>query len=56
MWIKQGLDGSRFESFQLLYGPGVAASDRNEYQKSSWGERLPGPKAGNLTAICESIV
>jgi hypothetical protein len=29
------------------------ASNRNEYQDSSWDKGLPELKAGNLTAICE---
>jgi hypothetical protein len=38
------------------YGPGVdSASNRNEYQESSWGgggvKGRPARKAGNLTAI-----
>jgi hypothetical protein len=40
-------------------GPGIdSASNRNEYQESSWvvkGGRLV-RKADNLTAICEPIV
>jgi hypothetical protein len=39
------------------YGPGVdSASNRSEYQVSSWGKGLPARKADNLTAICEPIV
>jgi hypothetical protein len=40
-------------------GPWVdSASNRNEYQESSWGVKggRPARKAGNLTAICEPIV
>jgi hypothetical protein len=39
-------------------GPGVdLASDRNEYQESSWGGKgKPVREADNLTAICEPIV
>jgi hypothetical protein len=34
-----------------------SASNRNEYQESSWrGKGRPARKADNLTAICESIV
>jgi hypothetical protein len=46
-------------SFQPHYGPGVdSASNRNEYQESSWGVKdgRPARKADNLTAICEPIV
>jgi hypothetical protein len=45
-------------SFQSHYGPGVdSASNRNEYQESSWGKGgRPARKADNLTAICEPIV
>jgi hypothetical protein len=41
-----------------LYDPGVdSASNRNEYQESSWGGKgRPARKADNLTAICEPIV
>jgi hypothetical protein len=46
-----------FQSFQPHYGPGVdSASNRNEYQESSWGEGRPARRADNLTAICEPIV
>jgi hypothetical protein len=39
------------------YGPGVdSASNRNEYQKSSWGKGRPVRKANNLTSIYEPIV
>jgi hypothetical protein len=43
---------------QPHYGPGVdSASNRNEYQKSSWElKERPERKADNLTAICEAIV
>jgi hypothetical protein len=43
---------------QPHYGPGVDwASNRNEYQESSWGSKgRPARKADNLTAICEPIV
>jgi uncharacterized FlgJ-related protein len=33
-----------------------SASDRNEYQESSWGTGRAARKADNLTAICEPIV
>jgi hypothetical protein len=34
-----------------------SASNRNEYQESSWGGKgWPAHKADNLTAICEPIV
>jgi hypothetical protein len=35
-----------------------SASNRNEYQESSWGVKAGRPtrKADNLTAICEPIV
>jgi hypothetical protein len=47
-----------FSSFQPHYGPVVdSASNRNEYQESSWGGKIrPVRKADNLTAICEPIV
>jgi hypothetical protein len=32
------------------------ASNRNEYQESSWGQGRRERKADNLTAICEPIV
>jgi hypothetical protein len=36
---------------------GLTASNRNEYQESSWGgKRRRASKADNLTAICEPIV
>jgi hypothetical protein len=44
---------------QLHYGPGAdSASDRNEYEKSSWGVKAGrlARKADNLTAICDPIV
>jgi hypothetical protein len=41
----------------MHYGPGVnSASNRNEYQGSSWGKRWLAHKADNLTAICEPTV
>jgi hypothetical protein len=46
-------------SLQPHYGPEVdSASNRNEYQESSWGVKggRPARKADNLTAICEPIV
>jgi hypothetical protein len=45
--------------FQPQYGPGVdLASNRNEYQKYSWGVKgaRPACKADKLTAICEPTV
>jgi hypothetical protein len=47
-----------FQSFQQHYGPGVdSASNRNEYQESSWGvKKRPARRADNFTAICEPIV
>jgi hypothetical protein len=33
-----------------------SASNRNEYQESSWDEGRPAVKADNLTAIFEQIV
>jgi hypothetical protein len=43
--------------FQPHYGPGVdSASNRNEYQESSWGKGRPAHKADNLTTTCEPIV
>jgi hypothetical protein len=38
--------------------PGVdSASNKNEYQESSWGgKKRPARRADNLTAICEPIV
>jgi hypothetical protein len=34
----------------------LSASNRNEYQESSWGKGRPARGADNLTAICEPIV
>jgi hypothetical protein len=37
--------------------PGVdSASNRNEYQESSWAKGRPARKADNLIAICEPII
>jgi hypothetical protein len=47
------------ESFQPHYGPRVdSASNRNEYQESSWGggKERPARKVENLTVICEPTV
>jgi hypothetical protein len=33
-----------------------SASNRNEYQESSWGKGRPACKADDLTAICEPTV
>jgi hypothetical protein len=33
-----------------------SASNRNEYQESSWGKVRPARGADNLAAICEPIV
>jgi hypothetical protein len=40
------------------YGPGIgSASNRNEYQKSSWEcKARPARKTVNLTALCEPII
>jgi hypothetical protein len=39
------------DQIQPHYGPGVdSASNRNEYQESSWGKGLPARIADNLTA------
>jgi hypothetical protein len=44
-------------SFQPHYGPEVdSASNRNEYQESSWGKGRPALKADNRTVIFESSV
>jgi hypothetical protein len=47
-------------NFQSHYGPEVnSASNRKEYQQSSWGEGgkgRPAPKAGNIIFIYEMIV
>jgi hypothetical protein len=41
----------------LHYGPGVdSASNRNEYQESSWGKGRPACEADNLTTISEPTV
>jgi hypothetical protein len=38
---------------QPYYGPRVdSASNRNKYQKSSWGIKRPARRADNLAAIC----
>jgi hypothetical protein len=51
MW---SLDFSVGPKFRPQYGSGVdSASNRNEYQESSWGRRAR--KVDNLTAICEPI-
>jgi hypothetical protein len=44
--------------FQPHYGPGVgSASNRNEYQESSWGGKgRPMRKADNRTVILDPIV
>jgi hypothetical protein len=61
--LEEAMDLSRdrrileLESFHPHYGPGVdSASNRNEYQESSWGKGRPVRGADNLTAICELIV
>jgi hypothetical protein len=56
--LPMSLDLQLTLSFQPHYGPAVdAASNRNEYQESSWGGKgRPARKADNLTAICEPIV
>jgi hypothetical protein len=46
-------------NFSVDYAPGVdSASNRDEYQESSWGVKggRPARKADNLTAICEPKV
>jgi hypothetical protein len=50
--------GGFFQSFQPHYGPKVdSASNRYEYQESSWGgKKRPARRADNLTDICEPIV
>jgi hypothetical protein len=56
-WVH--LDFSIYPTFQPHYGPGVdSASNRNEYQESSWGLKGGGLayKVDKLTAICEPIV
>jgi hypothetical protein len=53
-----GMDLSVDLIFPTALGPGVySASNRNEYQESSWGIKggQPAPKADNLTAIFETI-
>jgi hypothetical protein len=43
--------------FQTHYDPGFdSASNRNEYQESSWCKWLPACKIDNLCVICEPIV
>jgi hypothetical protein len=50
------LDISIDHSFHPHYGPGVdSASNRNEYQESSWSKGRPARKA-DFTAVCEPIV
>jgi hypothetical protein len=41
----------------MHYGPGIdSATNRNEYDESSWAKGRPVRKADNLTALCEPIV
>jgi hypothetical protein len=50
-------DVNKIFVFQLHYGPGFdSASNRNEYQESSWGKGRPARNADNFTAISEPIV
>jgi hypothetical protein len=49
--------GRKKKPFRPHYGPEVdSASNRNEYQKSSWGLRPEACKVDNLTANCERAV
>jgi hypothetical protein len=49
----QGIN-SRKLSFQSHYGPGLnSASNKTEYQESSWGKGGQVSKADNFTTICE---
>jgi hypothetical protein len=44
-------------SFQPHHGTRVdSASNKNEYDESSWGKKRPARRADNLTAICEPNV
>jgi hypothetical protein len=44
-------------NFRPQFGPGDdSASNRNEYQESSWGVMGGRRKADNFTAICDPIV
>jgi hypothetical protein len=49
-----------FQFYLILpaaYGPGIeSASNRNEYQESSWGSKAQPARKADLTAICEPIV
>jgi hypothetical protein len=45
------------ESFKMMISSLLqfcmsSATNRNEYQESSWGKGWPARKADNLTAIC----
>jgi hypothetical protein len=52
-----GEGGERQRYFQPHYGPRVdSASNRNEYQESSWGKGWPARGADHLTVVCEPIV
>jgi hypothetical protein len=73
-WLVEALcykpEGRGIESYEVDFSvdiifhphcdPGVdSASNRNEYQESSWGGGVkgrPACRADNLTAICEPIV
>jgi hypothetical protein len=47
---------SLYFSIDLTLGPEVdSASNRNEYQESSWGKGRPVRKVDNITAIFEPI-
>jgi hypothetical protein len=52
------VDISIYLILQPHYGPEVdSASNRNEYQESSWGGKgRPARKADYIAAICELIV
>jgi hypothetical protein len=46
-----------FYGSQPHYGPGAeSASNRIEYQESSWVKKRPARRADNLVAICEPNV
>jgi hypothetical protein len=52
----KGRPARKADNRTAIYGPGIdSASNRNEYQESSWGYRTASCKADNRTAIYELI-